>query len=105
MIRLNSRDAGFAEAFEKIVGDRRESDAGVTQVVLSVLADVRARGDAALVDYTARFDGHELETEADWRIGAEECRAAFEALDPTLRGALETAARRIAAYHEHCRLS
>jgi histidinol dehydrogenase len=43
MIKLYSKDPGFAEAFEKIVGDRRESDAGVTQVVLSVLADVRAR--------------------------------------------------------------
>ena len=99
MIRLDSRAPGFAEAFDRIVGDRRESDAGVTQVVQSVLADVRARGDAALAEYTARFDGHALDGEDDWRIGAEQCRAAFDALDPALRDALETAARRIAAYH------
>ena len=99
MIKLYSKDPGFAEAFEKIVGDRRESDAGVTQVVLSVLADVRARGDVALAEYTAKFDSHTLETPDDWRISAQDCKAAFDALHPTLRDALETAAKRIAAYH------
>jgi histidinol dehydrogenase len=99
MIRLSATDAGFEEAFARIVADRRESDSDVSGAVSAILADVRARGDAALADYTARFDGHTLETEADWRISAQACKAAFDALDPTLRAALETAATRIAAYH------
>jgi len=99
MIRLSTSDAGFAAAFERIVSDRRESDAGVADKVSEILADVRARGDAALADYTARFDAHPLETEADWRITPAECKAAFDALTPELRSALELAAQRIAAYH------
>ncbi len=99
MIRLSTSDAGFAEAFARIVADRRESDAGVADTVRAILADVRARGDAALAHYSAKFDGHTLDTDADWRISAQDCKAAFDALDPALRAALETAAQRIAAYH------
>ena len=98
MQRLHSRDAGFAQAFAAVVSDRRESDADVARDVSAILADVRARGDAALADYTAKFDGHALGD--DWRIPAETCREAFDALDPTLRAALELAAERIRAYHE-----
>jgi len=97
MQRLSTRDAGFAAAFAAVVGDRRESDADVARDVSAILADVRARGDAALADYTARFDGHDLGD--DWRIPAETCREAFDALDPALRAALELAGERIRAYH------
>ena len=97
MLRLHTRDAGFAAAFAAVVSDRRESDADVARDVSAILADVRARGDAALADYTAKFDGHDLGD--DWRIPAETCREAFDALDPALRAALELAAERIRAYH------
>lgn len=97
MQRLATRDAGFAAAFAAVVSDRRESDADVARDVSAILTDVRARGDAALADYTARFDGHDLGD--DWRIPAETCREAFDALDPPLRAALELAAERIRAYH------
>lgn len=97
MQRLQTRDAGFAAAFAAVVSDRRESDADVARDVAAILADVRARGDEALADYTARFDGHDLGD--DWRIPAETCREALDALDPALRAALELAATRIRAYH------
>ena len=97
MQRLHARDAGFADAFAAVVSDRRESDADVARDVAAILADVRVRGDAALADYTAKFDGHALGD--DWRIPAETCREAFDALDPALRAALELAAERIRAYH------
>lgn len=100
MLRLDSRDPGFAEAFARLVADRRESDEDVAQGVKAILADVRARGDAALAELTAWFDRHTLETEADWRISPEACKAAFDALDPALRAALELAAARIRAFHE-----
>ena len=99
MRRLDSREAGFAEAFAAIVSDRRESDGDVGRDVAAILAEVRARGDAALVDYTAKFDRWTLADEADWKIAPEDCAAAFAALTPELRGALETAATRIRAYH------
>jgi histidinol dehydrogenase len=98
MQRLSSKDAGFAEAFQRVVADRRESATDVARDVADILAAVRERGDAALADYTTRFDGHDLD-QTGWRIDAETCRAAFEALSPTLREALELAAERIRAYH------
>jgi len=99
MIRLDAGDAGFAQAFAAIVSERRESDAGVADTVKAILADVRARGDVALAEYSVKFDGYALENEADWRIDAAACKVAFEALEPDLREALELAAQRIAAYH------
>ena len=98
MQRLFTSDAGFAEAFRRVVADRRESATDVARDVADILAAVRERGDAALADYTARFDGHDLD-QTGWRIDAETCRAAFEALKPELREALELAATRIRAYH------
>ena len=100
MLRLNTRDPGFAKAFRRLVRDRRESDADVARDVEIILADVRNRGDAAVVELTAKFDGHNLTADADWRIGPDECREAFDALLPDLRAALELAAQRIRAYHE-----
>jgi histidinol dehydrogenase len=100
MLRLSTKDPGFATAFARLVADRRESDEDVAADVRTILNQVRGRGDAALVDYTQRFDGHQLTDDADWQVSAETCRAAFEALDPTLRAALELAAERISAYHQ-----
>lgn len=97
---LRTADAGFEEAFTRIVADRREADGDVGRDVASILADVRTRGDDALAEYSERFDGHVLASYADWRIGAGECRAAHEALDAPLREALELAAARIRAYHQ-----
>ncbi|MGN6356318.1 MAG: histidinol dehydrogenase [Novosphingobium sp.] len=100
MLRLNSSDPGFARAFQRLVADRRESDEDVARDVARILDDVRNRGDAVLKELTERFDGHKLATEADWRISAEDCREAYDALLPDLRAALELAAARIRAFHE-----
>jgi len=100
MLRLRSSDTGFAQAFRRLVADRRESEDNVARDVKLILDDVRNRGDAALAELTAKFDGHTLASEDDWRISAEACRSAFEELQPDLRAALELAAQRIRAYHE-----
>ena len=100
MLRLNSRDPGFAKAFQRLVNDRRESEDDVARDVSRILADVRNRGDVVLRELTERYDGHKLESEADWRISAEDCREAYDALLPDLRAALELAAARIRAFHE-----
>ncbi len=100
MLRLSTRDPGFDKAFRCLVRDRRESDTDVARDVALILDDVRNRGDEALADYTARFDGHPLSSDADWTIGADACREAYDLLQPDLRAALELAAQRISAYHE-----
>jgi len=100
MLRLSTRDPGFEKAFRRLVRDRRESESDVARDVALILEDVRVRGDAALAEYTAKFDGHPLNADSDWCIAPEACAEAFAALDPTLRAALETAAARIRAYHE-----
>ena len=97
-LRLDNRDPGFAAAFDALVNARREADADVSRNVAAIVADVRAKGDAALAEYTRRFDRHDLEA-TGWQISAEERRAALEGLDPELRAALELAADRIRAYH------
>lgn len=99
MLRLSSSDRGFAQGFARVVSDRRESAVDVAADVAAIIAAVRARGDEALAEYTAKFDGHHLDT-TGWQVGAEACKAAFDALDPALREALELAAARIRAYHE-----
>ncbi len=100
MLRLNSRDPGFAQAFQRLVDDRRESDDDVARDVALILKDVRNRGDEALAELTQRFDGHSLAAEDNWRISLDDCREAFDDLQPDLRAALELAAQRIRAFHE-----
>ncbi len=98
MLRLATAAPGFAEAFDALVDARREADADVSTSVREIIARVKAEGDTALAEYTARFDRFDLDA-AGWRIDRAECRAALDALDPDLRAALELAAARIEAYH------
>ena len=98
MLRLSTSDPSFATAFTALVDDRRESDADVASDVATIIADVRARGDAALAELTAKFDRFDLDA-TGWSISRAECAAARAALPAELRAALELAAERIAAFH------
>ena len=98
MLRLSASDPDFDSAFTTLVNARREADADVSRDVAAIVAKVRAEGDAALKDYTRRFDGHDLDA-SGWEIGKAERQAALANLDPELRKAIELAAERIAAYH------
>ena len=98
VIRLTTTAPGFAADFATLVNARREADADVARDVSAIIARVREDGDAAPADYTRRFDRHDLDA-TGWQIAPDEWRAAYEALDPTLRDALNLAAERIAAYH------
>lgn len=97
--RLDVRDAGFEAAFVGLLNSKREASEDVQATVAAVIADVRARGDAALIDYTARWDRLAL-TSGTLRIPAAEVDAAVAAVPADQRAALEFAARRIAAFHE-----
>ncbi|MBX9642828.1 MAG: histidinol dehydrogenase [Novosphingobium sp.] len=100
MLRLNTRDPKFAQAFERLVADRRESGENVARDVQVILSDVKNRGDAALTEMTSRWDQYALAQDSDWQVSREDCHEAFEALKPDLRAALELAAQRIRAFHE-----
>lgn len=99
MQRLNSSDTGFADSFNALVNGRREADADVSSAVVQTIRDVRANGDATLLEMTQRFDGFNLD-EAGWQIDAAQCKSAYEGLNADLRDALTLAAKRIEAYHK-----
>ncbi len=99
MIRLDTTDAGFADAFTALVEGRREASADVTRDVATIIRAVRDDGEAAVDAFTRKLDRHDL-SETGWRIEPAACATAYEALEPELRHALDLAATRIRAYHE-----
>lgn len=97
--RLDSRNPRFSREFDALLASKRESSDEVGAAVADILADVRARGDAALIEYTARFDRLTL-TPPTLRFSVEEIATAAARVSPEVRSALETAHDRIRAHHE-----
>jgi histidinol dehydrogenase len=98
-ITLDAREAGFEEAFAKLLDAKRETSEDVDAAVAAILEDVRANGDKALFGYTKKFDGLDL-TAQTVRIGASEIDAAVAACPGETLAALETAAKRISDFHK-----
>lgn len=101
--RLDSSAPGFKAALARLTTFDSKEDAGVEVAVAEILADVRTRGDAAVLEYTARFDRVDAPSVAALSISASELEAAFRALAAPEREALESAAARIRAFHERQR--
>ena len=97
-IHLNADDADFEARFADFLGTKREAAPDVDEAVTGIIADVRARGDQALVDLTARFDRLDL-TPDTLRFSGPEIEALVAEVPDTERAALELAAERIRAYH------
>ena len=97
--RLNSDDKGFAEAFETLLSNKRESSVEVGDVVAHIISNVRQHGDKALIELTSKFDGQDLTPET-LRFSPDEIEAAANNVSPKVRKALETAHQRILAHHE-----
>ncbi|TAG14646.1 MAG: histidinol dehydrogenase [Rhodobacterales bacterium] len=95
---MNSADPGFEAAFAALLGQKREGAEDVDQAVAGIIADVRARGDAAVIDLTARFDKLAL-TPDTLAFSPAEIAAEIAKVGPDDRAALELAADRIRAYH------
>ncbi len=102
--RLRTTDSQFDARLDALLAWESVSDAGVKQTVETIIADVRARGDAALIEYTARFDRWQPQDAAALELDQERLSAALEAIPSAQREALEAAAERIRAYAEHQRL-
>jgi histidinol dehydrogenase len=97
-LRLDTRQPGFAAAFAGLVAAKRETEEDVDAAAAEILGAVRARGDAAVIEYTKRFDRVEV-TPATMRIGAAEVAAAARSCAGETLAALRLAAERIEAYH------
>lgn len=99
--RLSSAEADFQKKFSELVAVDASVDPEITRRAEAIVDDVRERGDAAVLEYTARFDRLPAEKLSDLVITAEEMRQALETLPQEQRTALEEAARRIRVFHEH----
>ena len=98
--RLSTASSTFEADFKARLHWSAETDAGIEQRVADILADVVQRGDAAVLDYTTRFDGLQVATMAELELTQAELKAAFDALPVVQRTALEAAAKRVRSYHE-----
>ena len=98
--RLNANDAGFDAQFAALIATDTAIDREVERVAGAIVDDVKRRGDAALLEYTNRFDRLTAATVAELEILAPEMRSALDSLGGEQRSALETAAQRIRAFHE-----
>ena len=94
---LRTDDPRFEDAFAALLGAKREDAPDVDEAVAAIIADVRARGDAAVIELTARFD--RCDVAGRMRVGEEEIDAALAAVPEAERAALDLAAGRIRDYH------
>ena len=98
---LDSSAPDFLSTLTSLTHHAGALDAGVDATVAAILADVRVRGDAAVLDYTREFDRLDAPSMAALEPSKAEMRIAFDALDPELKGALVLARDRIETYHRH----
>src|SRR5690606_32337171 len=102
--QFDSSSADFAVALRKVLAFEASEDEAIDQAAAGILADVRVRGDSAVLEYTARFDAVEAESLSALQLPQAELDAALEGLEPKRRAALEAAAARVRAYHEKQRI-
>ncbi|MCH8163957.1 MAG: histidinol dehydrogenase, partial [Proteobacteria bacterium] len=101
--RLNSSDVAFKEQLESLLANTDEPTAEISRIVESILVDVKTRGDAALLEYTNRFDDRDASIE-DLEIPVAELEKSLETIPAELRKGLEHAASRVRDYHERQKL-
>ncbi len=87
--RLNTASSAFDSELAALLQFSAETDAAVEQAVIAIIAGVRARGDAAVLEYTARFDGVSATSLAELEVPAADLLAAFNGLPPAQRAALQ----------------
>ena len=101
--RLESADAAFNDQLQSLLSNTGEPTSEIIQTVKSILADVKSRGDVALLEYTNRFDDRDATIE-DLKIPASELEKALKTIPAELRKGLEHAASRVRDYHERQKL-
>lgn len=99
--QLKTSDADFQSQLDRLLAWEQSTDSEVVTTVTAILEDVRQRGDAALLEYTAKFDRVEAASATELELAADELEAALDAIGDAHRQALEAAAARVRAYAEH----
>lgn len=103
MRRLSTAQRDFDARLQELLAFEAAQDPRIDESVAAILADVKARGDDALLEYTRRFDGTRLAHARELEIGRDACEKALAGLPETQRRALTTAAERVRAYHDRQR--
>jgi histidinol dehydrogenase len=98
---LNYADADFYQQLDNLLAWEASIDGNVAKIVTDILADVKQRGNAAVIEYTNKFDRMNLTDASEFEVDKALLQLALEAIDPEQRKALETAAHRIRSYAEH----
>jgi histidinol dehydrogenase len=104
LARLDASAPDFDRKLDAVLAFDAAQDADVHEQVADIIAQVRQRGDAALLEFTRRFDRHQPARAADLELSQQALSAAWESLPAAMAAALETAAGRIRAYAEHQKL-
>jgi len=99
--RLNSSDDGFQQQLETLLAWEAVSDTAISDTVKDILAQVKKNGDAAVLDFSRRFDRVKANSLADLEISLERAQQALESIPEEQRQALQAAAERVRSYHEH----
>jgi histidinol dehydrogenase len=99
--RLTSADPDFLPSLDKLIAWDMVSNSEVESAVAEILTQVRARGDAALIEYSNRFDRRDCQSISEFCLSSEQLQEALASIDSVTRDALETAAARIRDYHSH----
>jgi histidinol dehydrogenase len=98
--RLATTDADFEVRLDALLAFEAAQDESVDRTVASILADVKARGDAAVIEYTRRFDGLVVSSMTELELSQDELQQALSGLPSVQREALEAAAQRVLDYHQ-----
>ncbi len=98
--RFSSAQNDFAEQMNALLAWEAVSDAGVQKTVADIIDDIRARGDAALIEYTNKFDRMAVSSMAELELTQQQLQQALDTLPQAQREALLVAAERVRAYHE-----
>ena len=98
--RLSTTSASFDAEFKARLHWSADADAAIEKTVADILADVQARGDAAVLEYTRRFDGLGAASVSELELTQADFKQAFDSLPAVQREALQAAADRVRSYHE-----
>ncbi|SHE99043.1 histidinol dehydrogenase [Microbulbifer donghaiensis] len=101
--RLNAADSDFDAQLEQLLAWESVADTHVETTVADILQQVRSRGDAAVIEYTNRFDRRQLNSAGEFCLAQSALAAALERIPSAEREALEAAAERVRAYHQRQR--
>ena len=99
--RLNANNPDFSTTLDKLLAWEGVSNAKVQEQVETIIAEVRQKGDAAVLAFTQKFDQHPATEFSQLEVSQQQLKAAYESLPAKRREALEVAAKRVTSYHEH----